>query len=138
MKKITYGEIAKTLDGILEELGSALGDIEFVVGVSRGGLFPAMVVSTTLVKPLTVAYIDKQDNVYFDRAEWINGKKVLLVDDIVRTGKTMDKIRNLLLLEGALSVVTLAPYCLEAARNHAPCYGRMVYEDISFPWDEQA
>jgi hypothetical protein len=27
---------------------------------------------------------------------------------------------------------------LEAARNHAPCYGRMVYEDISFPWDEQA
>ena len=96
MKMVTYKEIARILNGILRDSGPALDDIEFVVGISRGGLFPAMVVSTAMPKPLVAAYIDKQDNVYFDRAEWIKGKKVLLVDDIVRTGKTINKIKELL------------------------------------------
>ena len=136
MKKVTYHEVAQILDEILTGVGLALRDIEFVVGVSRGGLFPAMVVSTKMVKPLVVAYIDKQDNVYFDRAEWIKDKKVLLVDDIVRTGKTIRKIRNLLLEKGAVSVMTLTSYYLEAAKYCAPDYGKMTREDIIFPWDE--
>ena len=96
MKKVTYEEVAEILDDLLKEPGPALSEIEFVVGVSRGGLFPAMVASTALAKPLAIAYIDKQDSVYFDRTEWIFGKRVLLVDDIVRTGKTMGKIKELL------------------------------------------
>jgi len=136
MKKVTYEEVAKIMTDLLTEFKPALGDIEFVVGISRGGLFPAMVAATAIVKPLVVAYIDKQDDVYFDRAEWIKGKKVLLVDDIVRTGKTMDKIKELLMGGGAASVVTLAPYCLETVGHHAPNYGRTIREDIIFPWDE--
>jgi hypoxanthine phosphoribosyltransferase len=136
MKKVTYANVAEVLGGILRESEPVLGDIEFVVGVSRGGLFPAMVAATAMVRPLIVAYIDKQDNVYFDRTEWIRGKTVLLVDDIVRTGKTMDKIRGLLLEQGAFSVATLAPYYLESAKSHAPDHGTMTGEDIVFPWDE--
>jgi adenine/guanine phosphoribosyltransferase-like PRPP-binding protein len=135
MKTVTYEETAVILNAILKKSGPDLAGIEFVVGVSRGGLFPAMVVSTKMIKPLVVAYIDKQDNVYFDRVEWIKNKKVLLVDDIVRTGKTIDKIKELLLKEGASRVVTLAPYYLESVERHAPDYGLMSREDIAFPWD---
>jgi hypoxanthine phosphoribosyltransferase len=135
MKKVTYEEIAKIVDDILRKSSQALGNIEFVIGISRGGLFPSMVVSTMMVKPLVVAYIDKQDNVYFDRPEWIKNKKVLLVDDIVRTGKTIHKIKKLLLKDGAFSVATLTPYYLESAKPRAPDYGRMTSEDIVFPWD---
>jgi hypoxanthine phosphoribosyltransferase len=136
MKKVTYEKVAKVLGGILRESGPNLDDVEFVVGISRGGLFPAMVVSTAMAKPLVVAYINKQDDVYFDRAEWIKGKKVLLVDDIVRTGKTINKIKELLLKEGVSSVTTLTPYYLESAKRHAPDYGLMIREDVAFPWDE--
>ncbi|MGB7957396.1 MAG: phosphoribosyltransferase [Minisyncoccia bacterium] len=136
MKTVTYEEVTKGLDAILWEFGSSLGDVEFVVGVSRGGLFPAMVVATALVKPLVVAYIDKQDNVYLDRGVWVREKKVLLVDDIIRTGKTINKIKELLLGEGASFVTTLAPYYLKEAKDFAPDYGRMITQDISFPWDE--
>ena len=136
MKKVTYEEVAGVLDRIIQEAGQALLDVELVVGVSRGGLFPAMVVSTTLVKPLIVAYIDQQDNVYFDRAKWIRSKKVLLVDDIVRSGKTVRKIKRLLLKKGASSVKTFAPYCLRKAKCHAPDYGRITRADVMFPWDE--
>ena len=136
MKKVTYEEVAEVLDKIIQEAKRALLEVDFVVGVSRGGLFPAMVIATAIIKPLVVAYIDKQDNVYFDRGAWIRGRKVLLVDDIVRTGKTMGRIRELLLGEGAGSVVTLAPYFLKKAARYAPDHGKMVREDIIFPWDE--
>ena len=137
MEKITYGEIAETLENILQESAPVFGNIEFIVGVSRGGLFPAMVVSTKMVKPLVVAYIDKQDNVYFDRTEWIRGKKVLLIDDVVRTGKTMGKIKKLLLEAGVSSVATLAIYYLASTQQLAPDHGKMIDEDIEFPWDER-
>jgi len=135
MKKVTYGEIAKAIEDMLQRSGRALRNIEFVVGVSRGGLFPAMVAATKMVKPLVVAYIDKQDNVYFDRGIWIRGKKVLLVDDIVRTGKTMGKIKKLLLEAGVSSVATLAIYYLASTQQLAPDHGKMIDEDIEFPWD---
>ena len=48
MKKITHEEVIKTIEGILAEFKPALEDIEFVVGISRGGLFPAMVVATAV------------------------------------------------------------------------------------------
>lgn len=135
MKKVSYEAVAEILKGILKKAEPALKNVEFVVGVSRGGLFPAMVVSTKIGKPLVVAYIDKQDHVYFDRPEWIRDRKVLLVDDIVRTGKTMDKIKKLLLKEGAFSVATLAPYHLEVVKQFAPDHGLVTREDIMFPWD---
>jgi hypoxanthine phosphoribosyltransferase len=69
MKEVSYGEVAKIIEGLLTDFETAFEEVEFVVGVSRGGLFPAMVVSTALVRPLVVAYINKQDEVYFDRAE---------------------------------------------------------------------
>jgi adenine/guanine phosphoribosyltransferase-like PRPP-binding protein len=115
MRKTSYEEVSAITQRLLGEFKSELRNIEFIVGISRGGLFPAMVVSTAMVKPLVVAYIDKQDGVYFDRAEWIEGRNVLLVDDIVRTGKTIHKIKDLLLEKGALSVTMLTPYYLKEA-----------------------
>lgn len=136
MKKVSYEEVAKITESLLTDFEAAFKGVEFVAGISRGGLFPAMVVATAMAKPLVIAYIDKRDNVYFDRAEWIRGKKVLLVDDVVRTGKTMGKIKKLLVESGAASVATLAPYYLESAKRYAPDCGRITREDIIFPWDE--
>ena len=135
MKTVTYEEVAEILDDILKNAAGVFVATDIVVGISRGGLFPAMIVATTMEKPLAVAYIDKQDNVYLDRAAWIRGKKVLLVDDVVRTGKTMDKTRKLLLSEGAVAVTTLAPYYLKSAERHAPDYGKVEPEDVAMPWD---
>lgn len=124
MKK-TYTEIEQDIQTLLRQ--HDLSHIDFVVGISRGGLFPAMVVSTSLVKPLVVAYINKQDEVFFDRREWIAGKRILVVDDIVRTGKTLKKIKGLL---GACE--SLVPYKLGGEAD----YGIEVTEDVTFPWDE--
>lgn len=104
MKNITILEVMSEIEKHLWN-SKDLGSIQFVVGISRGGLIPAAFIATKLNKPLLAAYIDKQDNVYFDRTDWIQGKKVLLVDDVIRTGKTINKIRALIGLSGAKEVI---------------------------------
>ena len=135
MKKVNYKKVFNTLDKILEIHSDALQGADFIVGISRGGLFPAMHVSTKLVKPLVAAYIDKQDNVYFDRDEWVIGKSVLLVDDIVRSGKTLSKVKGLLLGKGVKKVETLTIFHLRNNVIH-PTYSEETEIDIEFPWDE--
>lgn len=111
------------------------GDFDFVIGVSRGGLIPAALIATKLDKPLTVVYIDKQNNVYLDRKDWIAGKKVLLVDDICRTGTTLKIVKALLERNGATEIETLALYCLPQSQFRPDIVISESYEDVYFPWD---
>ncbi|MHB8483655.1 MAG: phosphoribosyltransferase [Nitrospiria bacterium] len=133
MKKASYNQVFRSLNKTLKNVNP--NEVDFIVGISRGGLLPAMHVSTKLVKPLVAAYIDKKDNVYFDRDEWVKGKEVLLVDDIVRSGKTLLKIKNLLLSKGVKGVNTLSIYCLTKSLVK-PNYSELSIPDIFFPWDE--
>jgi adenine/guanine phosphoribosyltransferase-like PRPP-binding protein len=92
----TLNEILQTIDKFLWKNRKVLEkEIDFVIGISRGGLIPAVWIATHLNKPLITTYIDKKDNVYIDRKEWIENKRVLIVDDVVRSGKTIKKIVNL-------------------------------------------
>lgn len=131
----------KRLDEVFEACGfmaityPVFREADFIVGVSRGGLIPAAFISTLVDKPLAVAYIDKQDNVYFDRAEWIKGKKVVIVDDIVRTGKTLIKIRNLILEAGAKEVECAVLGMVEGVCELDPIRHWESKENIVFPWD---
>ncbi len=97
-------------------------DIDFVIGVSRGGLIPAVWIATHLNKPLITAYIDKEDNVYLDRTKWIKNKNVLIIDDVIRSGKTCRKIEKIVL------------DC-----NVKKIYNFFVFEDVNnnmiLPWD---
>ncbi len=59
IKTVIYEEVAKTLDDLLTEFNPVFYDIEFMVGMSRGGSLPVMVISMTMAKPLVAAYIDE-------------------------------------------------------------------------------
>jgi len=54
-----------------------LSQIDFIIGISRGGLIPATLLAAKINKPLIAIYIDKSNEIYFDRLIWINGKKFL-------------------------------------------------------------
>lgn len=111
-----------------------LSKIDFVVGVSRGGLVPAAFIATVIDKPLVAAYIDRQDRAYLDRTAWIKNKRLLLVDDIVRTGSTFEKISALLKRRGAKSIKSFTLFCLRSAAVR-PTWTKLVAENRVMPWD---
>lgn len=128
----------KTLRAMVDRFVRAHSDelskIDFVVGVSRGGLVPAALIATGIDKPLVAAYIDRQDRVYLDRAAWLKNKRLLLVDDIVRTGSTFEKISALLKRRGAKSIKSFTLFCLRDATVR-PTWTKLVVQDQTMPWD---
>lgn len=112
-------------------------EADFIVGISRGGLIPAALIATMLNKPLVAAYIDKLDNVYFDRGGWIADKKVIIVDDMTRTGKTLFKIRELIRQSNPQSVECAVLGMIEGNCELDPIRMYQIAEgnNIIFPWD---
>lgn len=126
-------QVQKEMKNILDINVEKLSSIDFIVAISRGGLIPGVLAAIRLEKPLAVAYIDPKDNVYFDRVEWIKDKTILIVDDICRSGKTMNKVFGML-EKYTQSIETMVMFKLNKSM-HNPTYSFLTNDDIKFPWD---
>lgn len=138
MKKVYLNKIKEMID-LYYELTPDIDKIDFIVGMSRGGLIPATLLATKANKPLVACYIDKHNNIYCDRLEWLAGKSILIVDDIVRSGLTIslvvDKLNSLIKMK-SLNVFILynvAPMNMKGFK--VPLFAIETSEDIKFPWD---
>ena len=141
MEKVKIGleEVEKIIRGFAADNKELLGKVDFVVGVSRGGLAPAALLAAIIDKPLVAAYINKQDEIFFDRGDWINNKNILAVDDIIRSGKTLWLLKNYLQQNRQpknISFFTL--YRVKPLQNESYnilSFSREINEDAVFPWD---
>ncbi len=126
--------IAKKINQFTSERENELAEFDLIIGVSRGGLIPATLIATKLYKLLIAAYIDRENNVYLDKPEWVKGKKVLLVDDICRSGLTLSKIKNLVELARPKLIKTYTLFCLTKSAFR-PDFTTLIEEDLKLPWD---
>ena len=139
MRKVAFGEIEEVIDEFVDKNREFLDKIEVVVGVSRGGLVPAALLAAKIDKPLAAAYINRQDEIFFDRGGWIAGKNVLAVDDIIRSGKTLWLVKNH--LEKCCrpkSISFFALFKVKSLQNEdyrIQSFSREIDEDVVFPWD---
>ena len=128
--------VVSTVNKLIRENEEDLNKIDFVVGMSRGGLIPAALIATRLNKPLVAIYIDKQDNIYLDRDEWLSKKNILFVDDICRTGLTMSLAKEVIKgkLPKSISVLTLFNVT-SITKQSTPDISKDTKVDIILPWD---
>jgi len=139
MREVAFGEIEEGINGFIGENRDFLAGVDFVVGVSRGGLVPAALLAAKIDKPLAAVYIDKNDEIFFDRGEWIAGKNVLAVDDIIRSGKTLWLVKNhLQKCCRPKSISFFALFKVKSLQNEdyrIQSFSREIDEDVVFPWD---
>ena len=95
--------IHHAVDALCCQVGSNKPD--YIIGISRGGLIPATLMSHKLDVPLRVVRAESYDStntrVLKDKPteivgwfEEYNRKNVLIVDDILDTGKTIEAIKD--------------------------------------------
>ena len=123
--------------------------ITHVVGLARGGLVPATVVSYALDKPLLTYGISsyegskKTENFHINQSLNLNELKeknnnlhILVVDDICDTGDTIKYFTNKLLVAGIRNT-TACIYTKEKHTELLDHYGLVVPDDkwIVFPWE---
>lgn len=105
-----------------------------VVGIARGGLVPATMVSCMLALPLFMIGWDRRTGASFWGGPAPEEKRILLVDDCCATGETMRAIRAVLLRHGA-DCATLTIVHDPETTNYVPDFSHPMRELFRFPWE---
>ena len=111
---------------------------DIIVGIVRGGLVPARILASNLgvkeVYCLTVQKTDKSRNLTTQITADIRGKKVLIVEDALETGKSLEVVKKYVESLGA-EVQTLAMYVWPKSVI-VPDYYLKITDNIPiFPWE---
>ena len=116
--------------------------MDAIVGLTRGGLIPATILSHMLDLPMVPVNYSAKDGRGDNRNHnnmlpYVEGKQVLIVDDICDSGKTMDDV-NYHYTEHGYDVFTAAIYYKQGAVFKPTFYWEKIPEDapwIIFPWE---
>jgi hypoxanthine phosphoribosyltransferase len=91
--KYPYNEYKKDLNSLVKQIQKKNTKYDFVLGVERGGLIPAVHLSHRLGIPLkTLSWSSQLKDGSMLTWFILRNKKILLVDDIVDSGKTFLEI----------------------------------------------
>ena len=91
--KYPYNEYKKDLNSLVKQIQKKNVKYDFVLGVERGGLIPAVHLSHRLGIPLkTLSWSSQLKDGSMLTWFILRNKKILLVDDIVDSGKTFLEI----------------------------------------------
>jgi hypoxanthine phosphoribosyltransferase len=96
---VTWEMMMSQVQEILRQLQHSQWTPDYVVGLTRGGLVPANLVSQYLAVPMETLKVSLRDGEDCESNFWmpedaVNGKKILIVDDINDSGATLNWIQQ--------------------------------------------
>ena len=109
-------------------------DPEVIVGLSRGGLVPSVMMSHWFKKPLKPVVAAMRD--FPEWEEYLprpTDKRVLVVDDIVDTGKTLERLKPLM---GPTNVIYTIYYHEQSTITPNAYVFEKKGDWVVFPWEE--
>lgn len=111
---------------------------DVIVGIMRGGMVPAQLLSSELgvkdMYALTVKKVGEARKVTSDIMEDISGKRILLVEDMIETGKSLVVAKEYLEKKGA-KVRTACLYTMPISEIKPDFSLKEVTEVVPFPWE---
>lgn len=111
---------------------------DIIIGITRGGLVPSRLLAKYLeVKKmhcLSVCKVGEKRQVVTDVLEDLEGKDILLVEDMLETGRSLVVAKDYLESKGA-NVKTACLYTMPISEIEPDFYLRRVEEVGKFFWD---
>jgi hypoxanthine phosphoribosyltransferase len=118
---------------------------DLIVAIARGGVVPARILSDLLETPnLSFMQIEFYTSINQTLQEPIlkqtlttnvTGKKILLIDDISDTGKSLQLAKNHLQQKGAIEIRTATLYGKPQSVTTPDFYEKQTTDWVVFPWD---
>lgn len=111
---------------------------DIIIGIVRGGIVPARLLSTKLkvknIYCLTVKKVDDKRKVTSEILEDITGKQVLLLEDMLETGRSLITAKQYLEQKGAV-VKTACLYTMPKSEVKPDFSLKEIEKLIKFPWE---
>ena len=129
---ISYDQAERMLAALLDRASAWRPDA--VVGIARGGLVPATMISCMMALPLAMIGWERRKR----EIGWIgpppNARRVLLVDDCCATGETMAAIRSAL-LDQNFDCATMTIVHDPDTTRFVPDFSHPMRDLFRFPWE---
>ena len=129
------------IDDLVKEIDSRVSAYKptHIVGIARGGLVPAVMLSHQLNLPMETLGVSFRDNkaTHHTKFKPINDARYLIVDDINDSGTTFKVVTDIF-KNRRLQHRTAALINKEKSDFDVDFYGEMFYYDdwITFPWEK--
>lgn len=91
----SWGELQRDCEFLAMRIRQCSRDPDVILGISRGGLVPATLVSSYLGCSSILSILPNKPS-FFPSKVLLSNKKVVVVDDVVDSGQTLKKIRKYL------------------------------------------
>lgn len=130
----------KTFENKVRTLAEKISDRpDLIIGITRGGLVPARLLSSYLnVKKmhcLSVVKVGDDRQMVTEITEDLNGKKILLVEDMLETGRSLIVAKNYLEAKGG-EVKTACLYTMPMSEIEPDYTLKQINTVIKFPWEQ--
>jgi hypoxanthine phosphoribosyltransferase len=145
LRYISWEEYGALADRLSRKILETEADFDLVVGIARGGIPLAMVLADKLgvkldivnVKSYTGINMRKKPTIVSTLTENISGKKILIVDDLVDNGDTMETVVEYLKKEMPGSLKTAVLFKKPWSRFEPDFFVEIVTQWIVFPWERE-
>ena len=130
-----------TIDELVKEVANRASSFKptHIVGITRGGLIPAVMLSHSFDLPMETLGVSFRDNraTHHTKFKPIDDARYLIVDDINDSGTTF-KVVSDIFRNRRLTFATSALINKEKSGFDVDFYGEMFYHDdwINFPWEK--
>jgi hypoxanthine phosphoribosyltransferase len=141
----TWNQIYEMLLNLVEKIRKNGFEPDIIIGVSRGGWPPARVLSDLLDNPnlanvkaefyLGVAETKGEPVITQPVSMTVTGKKVLIVDEVADTGKSLKLVKEHITEEGAAEVKVATVYYKPWSIVKPDYYEKETSRWIVFPWE---
>ena len=141
----TWNQIYDLLLNQTQKINKAHFNPDIIVAVSRGGLVPARILSDLLeVQNLASIRVEfyvginktrEQPIITQSLSAPVTAKKVLIVDDISDTGKSLKLVTEHILTQGAKAAQTATIYAKPASTFTPDYFEKQTCSWVIFPWD---
>jgi len=142
-------------DQFVDDVGTVAGNAalrdwkpDFVIGIGRGGLAPAVYMSHALALPMLSIDYSSEEPSFADQllrktaAKSAAGERLLFVDDINDSGGTIQQIREILAADGCADANLKFAVLINnsRSRSHVDFWAKMIDRDSDkrwfvFPWE---
>jgi hypoxanthine phosphoribosyltransferase len=144
VEPITWERFAEASRRLAESLEPC--HVDLIVGVARGGLFPATAIACALRCEFFPVRLSRReaDEVRHPHPIWrvpvsdfVEARRVAIVDDVADTGETLEVVRKEVLLRGALSAWTAALVSHSWAKPAPDFSGIRSDALVLLPWNRE-